>query len=105
MKNCIIIKTLSDDLKVIKNIQSALLEQHLVAGCQISEVESSYWWNDKIENTKEYCLQMRTLEDNYNKIETIIKENHNYELPEISYYEIKGSKEILDWIDEYANNK
>ena len=103
MKDCIIIKTLSDDLKIIKNIQNELLQKHLVAGCQISEVESTYWWDNKIENTKEYCLQMRTVEDNYNKIETIIKDLHNYKSPEISYIKLYGSKEIIEWINKYTN--
>lgn len=30
----------------------------------------------------------------------LIKELHNYELPEISYYEIKGSIEIINWIND-----
>ena len=105
MENCIIVTTLSNSLDCINKIQKVLLEKHLVSGCQISEVNSTYWWDNKINESKEYKLEVRTLEKLFSKIEVIIKENHNYELPEISYYEIKGSKEILDWIDEYANNK
>lgn len=105
MEKCIIITTLSDDLEIIKNIQNELLVNHLVSGCQIDEVLSTYWWNNKINSTKEYRLQTRTILPLYNKIELLIKKIHNYEVPEISYFEIKGSKEIMDWINEYANNK
>ena len=102
MEKCVVITTLSDNLEVIKNIQNDLLNKHLVSGCQISEVKSTYWWNNEINESLEYKLELRTIEKLFNKIEMIIKELHNYELPEISYYEIKGSKEILNWINEYS---
>lgn len=100
MEKYIVVTTLSDNLNIIKNIQKRLLEKHLVSGCQISEVNSTYWWNNEINESKEYKLEVRTLEKLFSKIELIIKQNHNYELPEISYYEINGSKEILEWINE-----
>lgn len=100
MEKYIVVTTLSDNLNIIKNIQKGLLEKHLVSGCQISEVNSTYWWNNEINESKEYKLEVRTLEKLFSKIELIIKQNHNYELPEISYYEINGSKEILEWINE-----
>ena len=105
MNKNIIIKTFSDNLEVIKKIQNELLKRHLVASCQVSEVESSYWWNNKIENSKEYCLRMTSTNKNYNQIELIINNMHNYELPEISYYEIKGNKDFLNWIDENVRVK
>ena len=105
MEKCIVITTLSDDLEVIEKIQRELLNKHLVSGCQVSLVDSTYWWNIKINASKEFLLQMSTVESLYDKIELIVKELHNYEVPEISYYEIKGSKEIIDWINEYVNNQ
>ena len=105
MEKYIVVTTLSDNLNIIKNIQKGLLEKHLVSGCQISEVNSTYWWNNEINESNEYKLEVRTLEKLFSDIELIIKQNHNYELPEISYYEINGSKEILDWINEYAGSK
>lgn len=100
MEKYIVVTTLSDNLNIIKNIQKGLLEKHLVSGCQISEVNSTYWWNNEINESNEYKLEVRTLEKLFSKIELIIKQNHNYELPKISYYEINGSKEILEWINE-----
>lgn len=100
MEKYIVVTTLSDNLNIIKNIQKGLLEKRLVSGCQISEVNSTYWWNNEINESNEYKLEVRTLEKLFSKIELIIKQNHNYELPEISYYEINGSKEILEWINE-----
>ena len=37
----------------------------------------------------------------FNEIENEIKQIHDYEVAEISYYEIKNaSKEFFDWIDK-----
>lgn len=100
MDKFIVITTLSDNEDVINNISNELINNHLVSCSHISNLESSYWWNNEVNRTTEYKLEVRTIISLYDKIEKIIKEYHNYELPEISYYEIKGSKEIMNWIKE-----
>ena len=104
MEKYIVITTLSDNLEIIKEISNYLLNNHLVVGCQISTVNSTYWWDNELVESTEYKLEMRTIENNYNKIKEIIKKKHNYKVPEISYYEIKGNNEIKCWIKEYTNN-
>ena len=50
--------------------------------------------------------QKLTHEEKFNMIEKIVKENHDYEVCEISYVEILGAnKEFLDWIDSVIENK
>ena len=44
---------------------------------------------------------MKTRKGLYKKIENIILDNHNYEVPEIIYYDINdGNQKYLSWIDE-----
>lgn len=101
MSDYIIVKTLCDDKEIIKKISNSLLDKKLIAGSQISIVESKYWWNNELESCKEYLLEMRTKKKLFPEIEKEIKRIHPYEVAEISYYEISGaSREILDWIDE-----
>ena len=100
MDKIIVITTLSDDEEVINNISNVLINNHLVSCSHISKVESSYWWNGDVNTSIEYKLEVRTIFSLYDKIEEVIKKMHNYELPEVSYYEISGSKEILNWIKE-----
>ncbi len=99
MNEYIIVKTLCDDKKIVDNISNTLLQKHLVSGCQISTVESTYWWNNTIESCTEYLLEARTKKTLFKEIEETIKKIHPYEVCEISYYEINGSKEFLNWID------
>lgn len=101
MSKYIIVTTLCDKEEIVNKIVNALLEKKLVAGSQVSKVNSKYWWNNKIEECNEYKLEFRTKSSLFNEIENEIKKIHDYEVAEISYYEIvNASNEFLNWIDE-----
>ena len=101
MDKYIVVTTYCDKKEIVDKIINTLLEKRLVAGVHISTVNSSFWWNNKIEKTDEYKLDFRTKESEFSSIEKEIKQIHDYEVAEISYCELKGAnKEILDWIEE-----
>ena len=101
MDKYIIVTTLCDKEEIVNKIIDTLLEKGLVAGSQISEVHSKYWWNNELEECDEYKLEFRTKESKFSEIENEIKKIHNYEVAEISTFEIKNaSKKFLNWIDE-----
>lgn len=101
MNTYIVVTTLCDKKEIAKKIQNTLLDKHLISGCQISERDSTYWWNDEIEKAHEYHLEMRTKESLYPEIENEIKKKHDYDVCEISYHVIKsGNKDFLNWIDK-----
>ena len=101
MGKYVIVTTLCNREDIANKIVNTLLEKKLAAGSQITKVNSKYWWNEELEKCDEYKLEFRTKEDLFNEIETEIKRIHDYEVPEISCYEIKNaSKEFFNWIDE-----
>ena len=101
MGKYIIVTTLCDNEKTATKIIDTLLEKKLIAGSHVAKVNSKYWWNNKLEECIEYKLEFRTKESKFAEIENEIKKIHDYEVAEISYYEIKNaSKEFLNWIDE-----
>ena len=101
MDKYIIVTTLCDKKEISNKIMNVLLEKKLVAGSQMTKVHSKYWWNNKLEECDEYKLEFRTKETIFNEIENEIKQIHDYEVAEISYYEIKNaSKDFLDWIND-----
>ena len=101
MDKYIIVTTLCDKEEISSKIIDTLLEKRLVSGCQVTKVHSKYWWNNKLEESDEYKLEFRTMESKFTEIENEIKNIHNYEVAEISSYEIKNaSKEFFNWIDE-----
>ncbi len=101
MNKYIIVTTLCNKEEVANIIVNNLLEKKLIAGSQISKVHSKYWWNNELEECDEYKLEFRTKEKLFSEIENVIKQIHDYEVSEISYYEIyNASSEFLNLIDE-----
>lgn len=106
MDKYIIVTTLCNKEEVANKIIDTLLEKRLVAGSQVSKVHSKYWWDNKIEECDEFKIEFRTKESLFDEIENAIKKNHDYEVAEISYYDITGSsKEFLSWIDKEIKRK
>lgn len=101
MSKYIMLTTACASKENAKLISETLLEKHLISCAQISTIESSYHWQGKIEHNTEYLIQMKTVKNNYEEIEKLIKELHTYEVPEIAAYDIiQGEKNFLNWISE-----
>ncbi len=101
MDKYIIATTFCDKESIANQIIKTVLENKLASGSQISKVHSKYWWNNKLEECDEYKLEFRTKENLFDEIKDEINKIHDYEVAEISFYEIKSSsKEFLDWIDK-----
>ena len=66
-------------------IAEVLLRKKIAACIQIIEgIESYYWWEGKIEKSGEVLLFIKTRSDLFEKAKKIIKENHPYQVPEIT---------------------
>ena len=104
MNKYIIVRTFCGDKDNANKIIDLLLEKKLIVGSQLSEVHSKYWWNNYLEEGVEYKIEFRTKESKFKEIEQLIKENHTYKLPEVSYNEINGSKEFEEWIDKFVED-
>ena len=101
MDKYIIVTTLCNKEEIANKIVDILLEKRLASGSQVTKVHSKYWWNNQLEECDEYKLEFRTKESKFTEIENEIKKIHNYEVAEISSYEIKNaSKKFSSWIDE-----
>lgn len=85
-----------------QKLARTLIEQRL-SGCVqiIGPVESIYRWKNKIEKSKEWLCLIKTKGSFYDKIEKIIKEINQYEIPEIIAFSLaKGSKEYIKWLSD-----
>lgn len=84
-----IISTTTDNKNVANSISKKVLALNLSPCIQIlPDIESSYTWNRKIERSNEFIVQIKTIKKNINLIVNIIKDNHNYEVPEIISHKI-----------------
>src|SRR3989344_1565893 len=82
-----------------EKIISALLKKRLIACANMFPVKSQYWWKGKIEKSSEYVIIAKTRKEKEKKIIAEVKDIHSYEVPCIVFYDIRGSKNYLEWID------
>lgn len=64
-------------------IAKALLDKHIIACAKQMQVSSAFWWQGKIDNNKEILLLMDSRIDLFDKVETEVKELHNYDTPNL----------------------
>lgn len=88
--------------KMAKELANKLIEAKLAACVSIIPgIESIYMWQEKLANTREYLLLIKTSKARYAAVELLIKQNHTYACPEIIAIPIEqGSKEYLTWLSE-----
>ena len=95
------------DQKTAGYIAGQMIEHHLAACVNIAPgITSVYQWQGKIESAQEHLLIIKSHANQYQAIETKIKQVHPYELPEIIAVPIEhGLPEYLQWIDTCLSTK
>ena len=86
--------------------QAALLARHLVeqrlAACVniLPHVRSIYRWNEKVEDSGEWMLVIKSRRDLFVALRAEIEKMHSYEVPEmIALPVVDGSPAYLGWLD------
>jgi periplasmic divalent cation tolerance protein len=102
MSDARIVLTTAGSQEEAQKIAKALVERRLAACVNIvSQIESIYRWQDKVENSTEWLLVIKTQAERFESVRDAIKELHSYDLPECMMLEVRaGSREYLDWIAE-----
>lgn len=100
MSHITVLLTVSTEKEADKIVRQ-LLNQHLIACANtLSPVKSQYWWKDRIEETSETLVIMKTQEKLFDRLAQAIKQLHSYEVPEILALPIiKGAEPYLKWLD------
>ena len=96
----------SDKKRILSKIADNLIRNKLVACANIlTNVHSIYLWKKKIVRNKEFMMILKTMSDKEKKIYSIIKDLHNYQVPEIITLEINNIDEnYAKWIDNSLYN-
>ena len=89
-----------DNYGLTINMQNILLDKKMIAGCQRMEINSKYFWNKELFNKTEYRIDMKTIDSQYKSIYDEVRKVHNYEVFELSQYEISANKEFITWVNE-----
>ncbi len=94
----IIITTEVDSNNACK-IANLLLREKLIPCVTFKNIESYFWWEGEISQSKEVQLMIKCKEGNLNKVCNKITEYHSYKVPEIIYFPVSASKDYYHWVD------
>lgn len=84
-----------------RRIGLALVERRLVACAQLSDIESLYRWQGRLEQSPECRLVLKTTVESYAAVEAAIRELHPYELPAIHAMPVtQAYGPYADWVRE-----
>ena len=98
------IETAFDNLDEAKQVISKLLDEKLVASCQMVESNSKWNWKQEQEESKEYLVFMKTKKSLQEKIFNVIKEIHSYDCFDFAVFDLTScSQDYLNWIEEKIN--
>jgi periplasmic divalent cation tolerance protein len=101
MKALIVFSTAATRKEADK-IAEALVKEKLAACVSIvPEIVSRYWWQGKIERSRELLLIIKTSKAKYSSVEKRIKKLHSYTVSEILAVSVlKGNPDYLKWMKE-----
>ena len=105
-EHCVLFITVESKEEADK-ISRGLVEDKL-AFCvsTVPGIQSTYHWEGKLHIDKEFLLIVKTRKDRYDALETWVKINHSYEVPEIIALPIEqGLPAYLTGIDNWVTNK
>jgi periplasmic divalent cation tolerance protein len=72
----------------------------------VPRVDSSFWWQGKLDSARESLLIIKTRASLLHEIIEMVKSAHSYEVPEIiALPVIGGNEDYLKWIDEEVRER
>jgi periplasmic divalent cation tolerance protein len=97
----IVIFVTAKDQKEASQIARGLLRAKLIACANIIDgVRSLFWWQGKIDSSREVLLVLKTKKNLFKKVAVKVKALHSYQTPEIIALPIAcGSEDYLKWIN------
>ena len=98
--NFIIIYVTHKNMKEAKKIAEELLRNRLIACANYFPIESTYWWNGKIEDGKETVSLLKTRKTNWTKVKQAVEAMHPYKTPCIMKFDVSANDAYAKWIHD-----
>src|SRR6476659_1516243 len=94
-----VLVTAPDKSTARKLARAALTAKLIACANLIPEVESHYWWKEKVERGKEVLILLKTTSAQLNRLEKLIVSVHPYDTPEFLVLSISsGNRRYLGWL-------
>ena len=87
------------DKKKASNLANLLLREKLIPCVTFKNIESCFWWEGNINQSKEVQLMIKCKKANVNNVCNKIAQWHSYEIPEIIYFSVSANKNYYHWVN------
>ncbi|WP_269624430.1 divalent-cation tolerance protein CutA [Prochlorococcus marinus] len=94
-----IVLTTEVDKKNASKLADLLLRERLIPCVTFKDIESHFWWEGNINQSKEVQLIIKCKKENVNKVCNKIAELHSYEIPEIIYFPVSANINYHHWVN------
>ena len=91
--------TTEKDNNNASRLANLLLKEKLIPCVNFKNIESSFWWEGKINKSNEVQLMIKCKKENINKVCNKIADCHSYELPEIICFPVSANKNYHNWVN------
>lgn len=101
MNNYIQVMITTDSEEEAKELGRLLVEHRAAACVQVwGPIFSTYRWEGEIQDTQEWMCLAKTGAGQYDRLESLVKENHPYDVPEILALPVlAGNMAYLEWVE------
>jgi periplasmic divalent cation tolerance protein len=88
------------DQKTGRTLTRSILSAHLAACVNlVPGLESHYWWQNKLERSREVLMLIKTTRRHLKGLERLILQKHPYDTPEIVAVPLgRGNSRYLKWL-------
>ena len=85
-----------------EELASNVVENRLAACVNVvPTVKSFFWWDDKLQNTDEAMLVIKTTQIRLEELIKFVRNNHPYDVPEIITIPVaEGLPDYINWVIE-----
>jgi periplasmic divalent cation tolerance protein len=101
MTDKIVVLTTCDSQELAANLARDLVDRRLAACVNIIPgARSIYRWKEKVEDTTEWLLVIKSRRDLFPALRAAVEKLHTYEVPElIALPVVEGAEPYLAWLD------
>ncbi|MEE6257172.1 divalent-cation tolerance protein CutA [Plantactinospora sonchi] len=102
MDQICVVTTVVDARAVADVLAAAAVASRLAASAQVTgPVESTYWWESRLETTREWTVRFKTAPDRVEALVDQVRAAHPYEIPEILVSWVEGGNpDHTAWLHE-----
>ena len=99
----LIVLTTTPNVDEAERLAERIVNEKLAACVQVlPQMTSFYFWEGAVRKEGEHLLLIKTFEEEFNRLQQFIRENHSYDVPEIVAIEAeKVSEDYLAWMKGY----